>query len=48
LGKSIAWARTLSEKGRGTGKRAGNLAVEKFNMEKSRFANYLGEIWGAV
>jgi hypothetical protein len=40
--------KTLSEKAGGDWKTAGNLAVRKFNKEKSKFANYLGEIWGAL
>jgi hypothetical protein len=47
LGILIARAKTLFEKGGGTGI-PGNLAVRKFNKEKSKFANYLGEIWGAL
>jgi hypothetical protein len=36
----------LSLKKPGDWKIPRNLAVRKFNKEKSKFANYLGEIWG--
>jgi hypothetical protein len=45
---SISWAKRSLKKGEELQNIKGTLAVQKFNNEKSKFANYLAEIWGAI
>jgi hypothetical protein len=47
MGLAIAWAK-LSLKKAGDCKISEDLAVKKFNNEKSKFANYLAEIQVAI
>jgi hypothetical protein len=47
MGLSIAWTK-LSLKKAGDCRISENLAVKRFNNEKSRFANYLAEIQVAI